>query len=285
MANSESSEQTYKMILKALGGTAKFAAYQICLDIGYKYPHLYNERYHVYIGDGCLFTEEQITEFQPLVQAAVKMYVTKQTMEGLGCELRKYRSQKPKQYKGGGKASAEYKRDYEASRLLLGEWQVRPENVHPEFLKKLLEKMALEKMEEPDTPPPLKPNTPIRSPGGTINLDALPDPPDTHPPKRAPTDRVIAMKMGLLGVSSEVSAEECDFESLKRMAEYEEDNDDEEDGDYVADEDEDEEDEDEEDEDDEERLERVLKLREGRRLERVLKLREEPEPEPEPECD
>jgi hypothetical protein len=77
------SAEFYAKVLNALGGTAKFAAWQICLDIGYRFPELYNEDEHVVVGRGCLFTEEKIDELKPRVQGRVKMKVTKQTIEGL----------------------------------------------------------------------------------------------------------------------------------------------------------------------------------------------------------
>eukprot|EP01047_Picozoa_sp_COSAG01_P096098 COSAG01_NODE_26663_length_707_cov_0.363487_1_plen_176_part_10 len=84
-ADLPTSINTYKSVLEMLGGHAKFTAYQICLDIGYKHPELYNEDLHVFVGPGCEIPEHKIDEVKEIVQAKVTMKVTKQTSEGLGC--------------------------------------------------------------------------------------------------------------------------------------------------------------------------------------------------------
>ena len=92
ISKSPDSATTYGWVLKYLGGTAKFTAYQICLDLGYKYLHLYDEDAHVVCGPGCEMTAEQVQGFKAELQPLVKMNVTLQTVEGLSCEYRKYKA-------------------------------------------------------------------------------------------------------------------------------------------------------------------------------------------------
>eukprot|EP01050_Picozoa_sp_SAG11_P009102 SAG11_NODE_836_length_6927_cov_100.078940_2_plen_473_part_00 len=115
------STMTYQSVLKMLGGGAKFAAYQICLDIGYKFKELYDEDEHVLIGPGCLVPEEEIEAVKQKLQARVKMNVTKQTVEGLGCEYRKYLAGKPHYNQSSGNLE-KYRAQYEELQRHLKEW-------------------------------------------------------------------------------------------------------------------------------------------------------------------
>ena len=68
ISKSHDSATTYALVLKYLGGTAKFTAYQIYLDLGYKHPHPYDEDAHVVCGPGCEMTAEQVQEFKAELQ-------------------------------------------------------------------------------------------------------------------------------------------------------------------------------------------------------------------------
>eukprot|EP01050_Picozoa_sp_SAG11_P010265 SAG11_NODE_1019_length_6159_cov_23.425248_5_plen_999_part_00 len=118
------STQTYNAVLKMLGGKAYFTAYQICLDLGYKHKSLYNEDEHVLIGPGCSISEEEIESVKQKLVPLLKMPVTKFTVQGLGCEYRKYLSGKPlyKDTPGNEENLREYQTVYRLSQALLENW-------------------------------------------------------------------------------------------------------------------------------------------------------------------
>ena len=102
---SESSQQSFGIVLDWLGGTAPFSAYQICLDIGYKHPEIYNEDVHFVVGPGAKDAlhvlapgvgdeRAQLTALRDDLQHKMRMKVTLQTVEGLLCEFRKYQQGK-----------------------------------------------------------------------------------------------------------------------------------------------------------------------------------------------
>jgi hypothetical protein len=110
ISKSPDSATTYGLVLKYLGGTAKFTAYQICLDLGYKHPHLYDEDAHVVCGPGCEMTAEQVQEMTAERQP-FKMRLTLQTVEGLSCEYRKYKAGRLKR-RNSTQPIDDYRRDY-----------------------------------------------------------------------------------------------------------------------------------------------------------------------------
>eukprot|EP01050_Picozoa_sp_SAG11_P013050 SAG11_NODE_1497_length_4795_cov_18.378620_2_plen_484_part_00 len=115
------SNKTYQFVLEMLGGGAKFAAYQVCLDLGYIYKKLYDEDEHVVIGPGCSIPEEDIETVKQELVPLLKMPVTKQTVEGLGCEYRKYQAGKPHYNQSSGNLE-KYRAQYEESQRHLKEW-------------------------------------------------------------------------------------------------------------------------------------------------------------------
>eukprot|EP01050_Picozoa_sp_SAG11_P003043 SAG11_NODE_164_length_13880_cov_328.002540_2_plen_684_part_00 len=129
------STMTYQSVLKMLGGGAKFAAYQISLDFGYKYKQLYDEDKHVLIGPGCEVREDEIHFIKKELQPRVHMKLTQQTIEGLGCEYRKYKAGKPKYKNQSSGNLEEYRAQYEESQRHLEEWNQSFAEPEPEVEK------------------------------------------------------------------------------------------------------------------------------------------------------
>jgi len=100
----EDSKQTYTEVLK-FDGIGKFLAYQIAVDIGYKYPNIFNEDIFVVAGPGCknglslLFKDVKGVSDQELMQWLVDNQ--KQYMKEAGEDPTNFFNDLPKQFHRG----------------------------------------------------------------------------------------------------------------------------------------------------------------------------------------